>query len=31
MYYYLYMLEDVFSRKIVGWDVYETECTPALH
>lgn len=27
MYYYLYMLEDVFSRKIVGWDVYETECS----
>jgi transposase InsO family protein len=24
-FYYLYMLEDVFSRKIVGHEVYETE------
>jgi putative transposase len=24
-YYYLYLIEDVFSRKIVGWAVYETE------
>jgi transposase InsO family protein len=25
-FYYLYMVEDVFSRKIVGWAVHETEC-----
>lgn len=24
-YYYLYMIEDVWSRKIVGWEVYENE------
>jgi len=24
-YYYLYMMEDIFSRKIVGWEVYEEE------
>lgn len=24
-FYYLYMLEDLFSRKIVGWEVYEQE------
>jgi transposase InsO family protein len=24
-YYFLYMFLDVFSRKIVGWDVYECE------
>jgi len=24
-YYYLYMFEDVWSRAIVGWDVYESE------
>ena len=24
-YYYLYMFMDIFSRKIVGWEVYETE------
>jgi len=24
-YYYLYMIEDVYSRKIVGWEVYEKE------
>ena len=25
MYFYLYLLMDVFSRKIVGWEVYSTE------
>lgn len=24
-YYYLYLIEDIFSRKIVGWEVYEDE------
>ncbi|KZY36806.1 integrase [Oleiphilus sp. HI0081] len=24
-YYYLYMIEDIFSRKIVGWEVHESE------
>jgi len=24
-YYYLYLILDVFSRKVVGWEVYETE------
>ncbi len=23
--YYLYMLEDVWSRKIVGWQIHEKE------
>ena len=25
IYFYLYLLLDIFSRKIVGWQVYETE------
>ena len=25
LYYYLYMIMDVWSRKIVGWEVYESE------
>jgi len=25
-YYYLYLFEDIFSRKIVGQEVYENEC-----
>lgn len=25
LYYYLYMIMDIYSRKIVGWDVYECE------
>lgn len=25
-YFYLYLIEDIFSRKIVGWEVYEKEC-----
>ena len=25
MYYYLYMIMDVFSRKIVGWEVWPEE------
>lgn len=25
-YFYLYMVIDVWSRKIVGWEVHETEC-----
>jgi putative transposase len=24
-YYYLYLIEDIFSRKIVGWEVYTEE------
>ncbi|WP_422615214.1 IS3 family transposase [Grimontia marina] len=24
--YYLYVIEDIYSRKIVGYDVYEREC-----
>lgn len=27
MFYYLYMMVDVFSRKITGWEVHETECS----
>jgi len=26
LFYYLYMMMDVFSRKITAWEVYETEC-----
>ena len=26
VFFYLYMIVDVFSRKIVGWEVYEREC-----
>lgn len=25
LYYYLYMIMDIYSRKIVGWEVYECE------
>lgn len=25
LFYYLYMVEDIFSRKIVGWEVHEQE------
>ena len=25
-YYYLYLIEDIYSRKAVGWEVYEQEC-----
>ena len=25
IYYYLYLFMDIFSRKVVGWQVYETE------
>ncbi len=25
MYYYLYLTEDIYSRKIVGWEVHESE------
>ncbi len=25
LFYYLYLIMDVYSRKIVGWEVYETE------
>ncbi|MES9900826.1 MAG: DDE-type integrase/transposase/recombinase [Sedimenticola sp.] len=25
MFYYLYLIEDIFSRKIVGWEIHETE------
>lgn len=24
-YYYLYLIEDIYSRKAVGWEVYEQE------
>ena len=26
LYFYLYMIEDVYSRKIVGWEVHDREC-----
>ena len=26
LFYYLYLFEDIFSRKIVGYEVYEQEC-----
>lgn len=26
LFYYLYVIEDIFSRKIVGWEVHEREC-----
>lgn len=26
-FYYLYMVMDVFSRKIVGWQVYDNQCS----
>lgn len=26
MFYYLHMIVDVFSRKVVGWEVHESEC-----
>jgi putative transposase len=26
LFYYLYMIVDIFSRKIVGWEVHENEC-----
>lgn len=25
-YYYLYLIEDIYSRKAVSWEVYEQEC-----
>lgn len=25
-FYYLYLFEDIYSRKIVGWEVYDREC-----
>jgi putative transposase len=25
-YYYLYLFLDIYSRKVVGWEVYEREC-----
>ena len=28
MYYYLYMIVDIFSRRIVGWEVHEEETPP---
>jgi transposase InsO family protein len=27
IFFYLYLIMDIFSRKIVGWEVYETEST----
>jgi transposase InsO family protein len=27
MFFYLYMIVDVFSRKIVGWEVFDRECS----
>ena len=24
-YFYLYLIEDIYSRKIVGWEVHEQE------
>jgi len=26
LYYYLYMISDVYSRKVVGWEVHAEEC-----
>ncbi len=26
LYYYLYLIEDIYSRKIVGWEVHDREC-----
>ena len=26
LYFYLYMIEDIYSRKIVGWEVHDREC-----
>jgi transposase InsO family protein len=26
LFFYLYMIVDIFSRKIVGWEVYDREC-----
>lgn len=26
LFFYLYLIVDIFSRKIVGWEVYEREC-----
>lgn len=26
LFYYLYMIIDIFSRKIVGWEIHEHEC-----
>ncbi|OUS25483.1 IS3 family transposase, partial [Gammaproteobacteria bacterium 45_16_T64] len=26
LFYYLYLFEDIYSRKIVGYEVYESEC-----
>jgi len=25
LFYYLYLIEDIYSRKIVGWEIYESE------
>ena len=25
LFYYLYLIEDIFSRKIVGWEVHARE------
>jgi len=27
IYFYLYLFMDIFSRKVVGWPVYETKST----
>ena len=27
MFYYLYMVSDLYSRKIVAWEVHESECS----
>jgi putative transposase len=29
LFYYLYLIVDLYSRKIVGWEVYEGECAGA--
>ncbi len=26
MFFYLYLIMDIYSRKIVGWEVFDTEC-----
>lgn len=29
LFYYLYLIVDLYSRKIVGWEVHEGECAGA--
>lgn len=29
-YYYLYLIEDIYSRKALGWEVYGEDCRKKL-